>query len=67
MQSDIIWSHGKYLSGIQATRTKVVHFYYIMQSHSHMPLKVALLVTMHHMTVRSCDSESIQYEATTKP
>ena len=37
-----------------------------MQSHGHVPLKAALLVTTHHMTVRSCDPESVQYEATTK-
>ena len=28
-----------------------------------MSLKVALLVTTHHMTVESCDLESVQYEA----
>ena len=37
-----------------------------MHSHGHVPLKVTLLVTTHHMTVRSCDPESVQYEATTK-
>ena len=68
MWSDIIRSHGYYHSGIQAIRyLKVVHFCYLMQSHGHMPLKVALLVTTHHMTVRLCDPESVQYEATTKP
>ena len=37
-----------------------------MHSHGHVPLKVTLLITTHHMTVRSCDPESVQYEATTK-
>ena len=46
--------------------TKVVCFYNVMQSHGHMSLKVALLVITHHMTVKSCDPESIQHEATTK-
>ena len=37
-----------------------------MHSHGHVSLKVTLLITTHHMTVRSCDPESVQYEATTK-
>ena len=37
-----------------------------MHSHGHVPLKVTLLITTHHMTVRSCDPESVQYACTTK-
>ena len=53
--------------GYKLPDTKVVRFYYVMHSYGHVSLKVTLLITTHHMTVKSCDPESVQYEATTKP
>ena len=52
--------------GYELPDTKVVRFCYLMQSYGHVPLKVTLLIMTHHMTVRSCDPESIQYAHTTK-